>query len=264
MERLVFGTGPIARAESRLTTARTFQELLGAQIGAEVVVIVASSYTELSGLVTRGEADVAWLPPAVYVRASEVADVRLLLGSARTGGQQFSGVLFVKSDAPWSDPRDLGGTRVAWVDHDSCAGYLFPRLALADCGLDPDELFASQFILGSHHAVARAVEVGKADVGATFVQGVNVASQAGWSLEVDPNDMRAILYSAPIPADVICASGTLDPSLRDRVVDALAHMHETPGGTEALQGLFDVDRFVPAREEDYEMVRRAMSSVNGR
>jgi len=269
MKRLVFGTGPIARNSTRAQPRRAFADQLARRIGVEVVVVVASSYAELSGLVCRGEAQVAWLPPAVYVRCQEQTDVTLMLGAARLGGVQFAGALFVKADAPWANLEDVekAKLRVAWVDHDSCAGYLFPRLALEDRGLDPDLVFDRQYVLGSHNAVARAVEVGRADVGATFIHGAAgdamMDGQVGWSLEVDRDLMRPILLSAPIPADVICGAPTLDPDLRRRVTEALMDMHQTPDGREVLQGLFDVDRFVPARDEDYELVRRAMSVVDG-
>jgi phosphonate transport system substrate-binding protein len=268
MKRLVFGTGPIARNSLRAQPRRAFAERLAERIGVEVVVVVASSYAELSGLVCRGEAQVAWLPPAVYVRCQEQADVTLMLGAARAGGVQFAGALFVKADAPWTTLAELEKEKlsVAWVDHDSCAGYLFPRLALEDRGMSPDRIFQRQFVLGSHNAVARAVEVGRADVGATFIHGAAgdalMDGNVGWSLEVDRDLMRPILLSAPIPADVICGAPTLDPDLREQVTEALIVMHETPDGRDVLQGLFDVDRFVSAQDEDYELVRRAMAAVH--
>lgn len=268
MDRLVFGMGPIALAEARQRHRRAFAAKLSEALDAEVVVVVASTYDELSGLVERGETHLAWLPPAVFIRSFDRGDVRLMVSAVRAHGSRFRGALFVRSEMPWNDLSDLRGLRIAWVDRGSCAGYLFPRLALIDARIDPDTYFDKQFLLGSHNAVARAVEVGKADVGATFIDQTPAArgrperlERPGWALEVEPDAMRAVLVSEPIPSDTIGVAPELDPEVRDRLVDSLTTMHEDPDGAGILGGLFGAARFQVAGPADYEPVRRAIETV---
>jgi phosphonate transport system substrate-binding protein len=262
MKRLVFATGPIARAPTRRQPRRAFAMRLSKALDTEVVVIVASTYNELAGLVERGEAQVAWLPPAVYVQASERSGVELLLRAVRRHGAEFRGALFVRSDAPWREVEDLAGRTVGWVDRESCAGYLYPRLALVDRGLDPDKVFGREVVLGSHEAVVRAVEAGMIDVGATFIDeepsNDGPLSMPGWSSEVPPEGMRPILVSPPIPADTICAVAGLDPELRDAVKNALLSFHETPEGADIILGLFGADRFERTEHGPYADIVRAM------
>lgn len=261
----MFGMGPIAMAQTRERHRRAFAAQLSEAVDAEVVVVVASTYEELSGLAARAETHVAWLPPAVFVASFDRGEAQLLVRAVRAHGSRFRGALFVRSEMPWQSASDLRGLRVAWVDRGSCAGYLFPRLALADARIDPDSHFDQQFLLGSHNAVARAVEVGKADVGATFIDhtphgnGKSQIQRPGWALEVDPEDMRAVLVSEPIPADTISATPALAPEDAARLSEVLTVMHETPEGAAALKGLFGVDRFEPGELERYEPVRRALS-----
>jgi len=262
MERLVFATGPIARAESRKRPRLAFRRTLSSELDLEVVVVVASTYAELSGLIARGHAHVAWLPPAVCVRTCTEHPVEILLRSVRPAGDCFRGALFVKTDSPWQRLEDLRGSRVAWVDYDSCSGYLFPRLTLLDRGIEPESWFAGQYVLGSHDAVIRAVAVDRADVGATFVdgagQGNGEARYPGWSLSVDASDMRIIAVSDPIPSDTICVLESLPSDLKVRLTEALTTMHTEEAGADVLRGLFGADRFELAEEADYEAVRRAV------
>lgn len=265
MDRLVFGSGPIALAETRRKHRRAFARLLTDLLGVEVVLVVASTYEELSSLVGRGEAQLVWLPPALFVRALDGGLVTLLLNGVRAQGSRFRGALYVRADATWRDEVELQGATVAWVDRDSCSGYLFPRLALSDRGIDPDMHFGPQLVLGSHDAVARAVAAGRADVGATFVDCfASGVERPGWSFEVEEDVMRTVLSSDPIPADTICAAPSMPPPLRARLDAALRCMHETPEGAAVLAGLFSVDRFDTADPADYAPVRRALSSVRPR
>ncbi len=63
-----------------------------------------------------------------------------------------------------TDLDALAGKRVAWVDRDSCAGYLFPKLELLERGRPPDSLFVGQCFLESHIRVVRAVRDGEAEL----------------------------------------------------------------------------------------------------
>jgi phosphonate transport system substrate-binding protein len=167
----------------------------------------------------------------------------------RASEKTYRAVLFVRADSPRRVPADLAGARAAWVDPDSCSGYLFPRIALSeDHGLDPATLFSEEKMLGSHAAVIAAVTKRQADCGATFASGV-------------PDDMRWIVTSAPIPSDAVCASPSMDRARRDALGSALADLHRSADGAITLRDLFDVARLEPALPRHYDLVRRAMAGT---
>ena len=226
------------------------------------MLVASSSYAELLERLVADEVDMAWLPPALCVRGIE-RGATLLVGAVRAphSAKLYHGALFVPASSSRAQPADLRGARVAWVDHESCSGYLFPRIALSeDHGLDPATLFAKERVLGGHDAVVRAVARGEADCGATFVDTMpDGSARAGWMRELAPDAMRVVVLSAPIPSDAICASNAMDRERRDRSCAALVDLHRSPEGAALLHELFDVARLEPALPRHYDIVRRALA-----
>lgn len=265
-ERIVFGAGPVVLSPARVPFRTRLARLLADRIGVPVEIVSVRTYDELLELVAQQRADILWLPPAVYVRAAVRYGVEVLLAGVRARVPRFRGALFTANHRTTvNTPDDLHGMRVAWVDGNSCAGFLFPMLALRERGLAPDALFVAQTMMLDHRNVARAVTFGEADVGATFVATdpkTDRVIQAGWTLEVDFDVMKPVLVTAPIPADAVCAGLHVDPVLRDRAAQALASLHIDPEGAETLLGLFGVDKFSSTTADAYAVVQRALDAAD--
>lgn len=245
---LRFGVGPIAAGEDRAKIRAHAETALARAAGSHALLVVTQSYKELEEKLARGDVDLAWMPPALCVRAIE-RGATLLLGCVRASEKTYRAALFVRADSPRRTPADLAGARAAWVDPDSCSGYLFPRIALTEeHGLDPTTLFAEEKMLGSHAKVIAAVVKRQADCGATFAAGV-------------PDEMRWIVTSAPIPSDAVCASASMERARRDALGAALAELHRFTDGALMLRDLFDVARLEPALPRHYDLVRRAMAGA---
>lgn len=256
---LTFLTGPVGavRTEARLRFARHLADVLEEP----VEVFPTPTYGELSTALTRDAGDFAWLPPAVYARAED--HVELLLGGVRASRAHFRGALFVRDDTRFESLHDLQGTRVGWVDRNSCAGYLFPRLGLLENGVDPEALFREERFLGDHLSVVRAVEDGDVDVGATFIHLAGDGADApvagtGWELEMPRDRMRMLGVSDPIPSDTLVAFPSTDPARRAQFTEALQSMHDAREGRRILGALFGVERFEPVLPAHYDTVRRAL------
>lgn len=258
-DTLTFATGPVQLDEEGEDLRRRFAIRLTQAIHRPVRAIAAESYAAVSAMMAEGEAQLAWLPPAIFVRLEQKTRVHLLTGVERAQGSGYRGILFVRADSEIREPKQLEGKRVAWVDPDSCAGHLFPRLALRAASLDPDALFAEQRFLGSHGSVVNAVSRGEVDAGATYGQtdGAKLVI-AGWYPYVGASGMRAVQITDPIPSDVVCASTQLGPDSLDAIREALLELHEPDGG-ELLDELFGGRRFVGARSPDYDAVRAAIA-----
>lgn len=284
---LTFATGPVQLDEDGAHLRRELGRALSDALGVEVEIIADRSYGALASRVSRGDAALAWLPPATFVRASEGGMIERVYSSERAFGARYQAALFVRADGPIEDVEGLAGKRVSWVDRESCAGYLFPKLELTERGRAPEALFADQQFAESHMRVVRAVRDGEADAGATFVQlrAVDVRASrppslddsevgkaakedlaqslalVGWAPFVPPAAMRPILVSRAIPADALCITRAMPTALRDAVKDVLFHVNEKPKLSRLFRGLMNADRFASSDAAAYEPVRRAMQDV---
>jgi len=259
---LTLATGPVHLDEDGEALRRRLALRLVDVLRRPVAVVATRSYAEVSDRLARGAAQLAWMPPAVFVRAEASVRLQLLAAIDRAHGAGYRGVLFVPSDSAAQAPGELRRQRVAWVDPDSCAGHLFVRLALLERGLSPRALFREERFAGSHGSVVRAVMRGDADAGATHAQldGDGAILLAGWQAYAGRDGMRALLVTDPIPSDVICASQALGPDALDDVREALLHLHED-SGAELLEEFFGGPRLVPASTVDYDPVRSALSGL---
>jgi len=265
MARLVLGLGPAAGGPEGGRLRARFASLVSRALGTDVAIEWTESYRELIRLALEGRLHIAWLPPALYVRVTELLPhARLLVACVRATPGRYHGALFVRARSPHRSIADLDDGMVAWVDPASCSGYLFPRFALLAMGIQPKSFFAAEEVLGSHQAVVQAVAYGTADVGATYVnlegQGPEIdrpITSAGWS--GTRLEMRPLLVSRPIPADVLCATRRMPVAVEERVVAALTEVHERRGAEAVLGSLLQVKRFEPADPRDYEVVRAALN-----
>ena len=262
-ERLSFGVGPAALRvgadDMRKDLARFFRDTLQMSVR----LVATRSYAQLYDQVATGELHVAWMPPAVFVRAHDADDARLLLSTVHARASRYYGVMFVRDDSDVRAIEDMRGRSVAWVDASSCAGYLFPRLAMAERGIEPKGFFGEEMGGGSHERVVEAVAGGIADAGAGYTHELHLDSGEGPSSAWDHVDlgieMRPILRSRPIPNPVLCATRGLPLELEDRIVERLLRAHETDEGARVLAGLLHVRRFERASMKDYDVVRAALN-----
>lgn len=262
MEKLIFGTGPVRLGADGVKTRSGLGAYLTKVLGLPVRVIAAASYADLLGQLSRGEVHLAWMSPALALNACDDLEATPLVSAVRAPGAQFYGTLYVRADSNMRVAEDLRGKRIAWVDTDSCSGYLFPRIALAAEGIEVPTFFGEEKLLGSHDAVGRAVAQGLADVGATYMNVdddafTGSAVLAGWcDVTVDP--MRTILRTDPIPSDMVIASRDLDATWRAKAMRVLTSLHEDAEVARLVKHLFGATRFEPAELSRYEIVRRAM------
>jgi phosphonate transport system substrate-binding protein len=263
----VFATGPVHLDEDGEDLRRDVGRALSDALGEAISVEAAPSYAHLRELVVAKKVAIAWMPPALFVRAHAAGAIGDVLRAERFGGGTYQGAIFVRDGSPFWKIEDLRGARMAWVDRDSCAGYLFPRLALREKGIDPDAYFASSALLESHSRVVRAVAQGTADAGATYVELADASDPdkgltiAGWSAFAERKAMRPVLVSRSIPSDAICIGASVDAPRRAAWREKLAAFHLRPGGARLLRALLGSDRLAAGDPADYAPVRAALEDA---
>ena len=171
----------------------------------------------------------------------------MLARVVRGGALQTRGVLLTRAEGP-TQLAELPGTRVAWVDKASLAGYLLPVAALRARGVSPERTFFQQTFCGSFRAALDALLAGEVDVAALVAPATGEDVLAGVE-EVAPGtrrDVRALLVTGRGPLDAVAAAPTLAPVDAVRLQRGLLALERLPEGPTLLRDVFRADRFTAA------------------
>lgn len=222
-----------------------------------VSALVLPSYPALKQEVEAGRAQVIWAPPRMAIDLEDAGLVTIDLCCTRGGRAAFHAALFTQHASKIASLADLKGTHAAWVDANSSAGYLLPRMRLVAEGLDPDKLFGRQTFHGTHARVAAAVLGGEADVGATYLALDPTTGQpvsAGWlDAGAGINGAFILATAGPIPSDAIVFSSGLPAALKAALVEQVTALPAAM--PEAVEKLLGADGFVPPPASHFEALR---------
>lgn len=224
----------------------------------------APSPAALASAFSASRVHLAWASPALAVTEPAFASAVPLVRSVREGVSRYHGVLFSRADGSVRSLADLSGATAAWVARTSAGGYLLPRLALEREGIAAERLFGRELWLHSHGAVAEAVRVGRADVGATFAVFEHGDSgrplvRAGFAPDGGGLDTMHVLAISPsIPSDVVLASTILLDTLSVDAVDALEALGHHESAAAAMRQVLGADGFVRCTRAELDELREQL------
>jgi phosphonate transport system substrate-binding protein len=225
-------------------------EFLSAETGLRFEPAPLANYPALYEALRSGWCAVGWLPPLVGHDLSVCRIATPLVAASRDiGSAYFSAFVASMRSGIWHLGQ-LAGKRVGWVSKLSAAGYVVPRLHLAAVGIEPNGLFASEKIYGSHDAVRRALEL-DCDVIATYLETGYEGSALGMSITT-PH--RIVATSGPIPSDVVSARVGLPTELCDRISRALLAFEPEHGSS--LKRTKRLLRFAPMSPSHWSSLER--------
>lgn len=254
------GFNPTQNSDQLSAAANAIASYLEKQFGGavEVKVYMPTDYRGLIEAMGSGNLDFAFFPPDGFVIANQEIGAQVLLKSVRFGNPYYWSAIVVRKDSGITKLADLEGKSIAWVDPNSAAGYTFPRAALIQAGINPDDFFSKQTFAGGHDAAVLAVYNGTVDSAAVFANDDQNKSGA-WTQFLDANqakDLTAIFYTRPIPGDTFSVSKTFasaHPALTYQIAAALAAI-KAPDN-KLLYNLYQIDYMIPADSADYAVVR---------
>ena len=264
----VWGFG-IVRANDWSSGTTPFEELCtlaSAAAGVRFEPVVTSSYAELTTAIRDGEVGLAWLPPVPTIELESRNVASVLAIPARRGASTYHAAFIVRRGGP-KTLADLRGRRAAWVQRDSAAGYLVPRMHLAAQGFDVLRFFSRELFVHSHGGVIDAILNGDADVGATFCN-VDVPSgsviRSAWQDE-QGNSIRPIEVIAtmgPIPNDALVAASEMPAGARSSLTRWLLALDGRP--KEIFERLMGSGDFRIPAANHFEMLRHALRAAHAR
>jgi phosphonate transport system substrate-binding protein len=265
----------VGAAHSRL---KELCAIVSAATGVPFVPHHAPSYRALAEGIRHGGVGVAWMPPIPAIELEEDgAATPLALPWRHESTSYYSAIVTRETRDPRDarEPRDgrersvaeLQGMRVAWVDKESAAGYLVPRMHLASLGLDARTFFAQETFTGSHLGVVDAVVARTSDVGATFctLDPVTKRIRTAGFTAADGTKIREVEVIAtlgPIPNDAIVASSRVPAAVRSSLARWLMAPDER--SQELLAELFQVRSFRVASSAHFDELRHMLRAARAR
>ena len=262
----------IGAAQSRL---RELCVIASEATGVTFAPLHAPSYRELAELIRHGDGGIAWMPPIPAIDLEEDGAATPLALPWRHESASYYSALVTREGRGDRGERgerakgvpELQGLRVAWVDKESAAGYLVPRMHLASLGLDARTFFAQETFAHSHLGVIDAVVSGAADVGATFCTlepGTKRVMTAGWTAADGSKirDVDLVATLGPIPNDAIVASTRVPAAVRSGLTRWLLAPDER--SQDLLAELFQVRSFRVASSAHFDPLRHMMRAARAR
>ena len=236
-------------------------------VGASFIPYVAPSYRELRAAVAAGRVAFGWMPPMLIL---ELEDQRLASPIAlpiRFGSTASFYAALITPRGGAKTLAELKGARAAWVEPESVAGYVMPRLHLALSGFDLKS-FARESFERSHDGVVQAVTSGRADVGATFCTidpRTNHVVHGGWT---SPDGSAArpveILATAgPLANDAIGVAATVPADVREKMLAWLLHL-DSQAAIDVFAKIMRAESFVRATPAHYAPLRLRIAQARSR
>jgi ABC-type phosphate/phosphonate transport system substrate-binding protein len=248
-----------------LSTLRKLCEAAGSALGMPVEATLVPDHRSLAEDLAGGHVAFGWLSPLFALTLLDRELANPLAIPVRKGQIAYHSALITKKGGP-KTLAELGGTRAAWVDQDSVAGYVVPRTHLAAAGHDVRRFFGRETFHHGHRAVVDAVARGEADVGATYCQ-LGDDGQVVGGAWYDANGERTrpikvLTTMGPIPNDALLAAVKVPASVR---VTLTRFLLTPPKEVQTLlEGVFDSSQFRVADATHYEPLGHILRTARAR
>lgn len=240
-----------------IASGEKLAELLKKYTGLTFEVTVPTSYAAVVSAMGAGKVDVGWLSPLPYVIAHDQYGVQVVLRTIRDNSDKYWSFIIARTDTGINKLEDLKGKRFAYGDPVSTSGCLYARELIRSKGYDPDKFFSQVIYAGAHDKVVMAVYNKQVDGGAIYGGVVSDAREkVADTIKDVMQKTKVIAKSAPIPNDTVSVRKGFPQKLTKKLVEGLMKVAKSDEGRVAIMTLYGIDGFVPAKDSDYDTVRK--------
>lgn len=243
---------PDENAATLIQNAQPLKAYLERTLNKKIEIIVTTDYSSMIEAMRFGRIEVAYFGPFSYVLAkSRAPAIEPFAVGVERGAPTYNSVLIANAAGDVKALADIKGKPFAFGDQASTSSHLAPRAYLLKTAqLDGEKDYKPVF-LGTHDAVARAVQAGQVPAGALSKPILDslIAKKI-----IDPSKIVQIGLSDPIPNYPIVMQGNLTPVLKESVRGAFLNMKDK----EVLKS-FRVEGFVATDDQAYDVLRDTAS-----
>ncbi len=244
-------------------TRQGFQSVcdsLGFILGTRVIGHRFRAQAELVNALQMAKLDLAWLSPAVALKAQIAKLCEPVISLVRCKATDYSSVLFTQPSSRIRTISDLRDVKASWVSRESASGYLVPVAAIRSTGTALNRAFAVQTFEGTHNQVIDRVLDGSSDVGATWAHTDPLDSHrivsSSWTECGHPAEglLQTISVSGPIPTDVLSVHRTMSPDHISELQYAFTQLAIASAFADAVR-VFGCESFAPCSPSHFGTLR---------
>lgn len=219
-DELVFAAVPSENSTSLQQDYQGVINLLQKETGKTIKFQAATDYAAVIEAQRSGKVDIAQYGPLSYLVAKNTGvKTTAIAAQIQNKGEQpgYRSYAIVPKGSPITDISQFKGKKICLVDPNSTSGYLYPRAAMTDAGVNPDTDI-TPVITGGHDASVLGVASGQCDAG--FAEDVMVDTLLIQRGQLHPGDVNTIWKSDIIPGSPVAISDDLDPALKAKITQA--------------------------------------------
>lgn len=245
---------PDENAATIIQNAQPLKTYLSDKLGKKVEIVVTTDYSSMIEAMRFGRIEIGYFGPFSYVLAkSKAPEIEAFAVGVEKGKPTYNSVLIATREGPVKTIADIKGKSFGFGDQASTSSHLAPRAYLVKQGLVGGTDY-EPIHLGTHDAVARAVQAGQIPAGALSEPILRSLIERG---TIDPAKITELGLSAPIPNYPIAMQGYLAPELKEKIRDAFLSIKD-----EEILSAFRVQGFEPADDSSYDVLRETAQLLN--
>jgi phosphonate transport system substrate-binding protein len=238
---------PDENAATLIQNAQPLKAYLEATLKKEIELIVTTDYSSMLEAMRCGRIEVAYFGPFSYVLAkSRAPEIEPFAVGVERGSPTYNSILIATVGGPVKTIADIRGKPFGFGDQASTSSHLAPRAHLQKKGLEGDTDYKPVH-LGTHDAVARAVQAGQVPAGALSEP---IFRSLVERKIIDASRVVQIDLTAPIPNYPITMQGNLAPHLKQAIRSAFLNVKDK----EVLKS-FRVEAFAATDDKAYDVLR---------
>ena len=237
---------PDENAGTVIKNNQPLKEYLETTLGKKVELIVTTDYSSMIEAMRHGRLDLAYFGPLSYVLARQKSEIEPFAALKSKGSTTYQSVVIANVASGVKSIADVKGRNVAFGDKASTSSHLIPKSVLAEKGFDAGRDYNEHFV-GSHDAVAMAVQNGHAQLGGLSRP---IFESLVERRVVDPAKVAVLEYSKPVPQYPWTLRSNLKPELKEKIRGAFLAIKDP-----AILKPFKAEGFDIITDKHYDVIR---------
>jgi phosphonate transport system substrate-binding protein len=247
-QRLRVALLPDENASTVIQNAQPLRSHLERALSRQIEIVVTTDYSSMIEAMRFGRIEIAYFGPFSYVLAkSRAPGIEPFAVGVERGSPTYQSVMIAQAGGPVRELADIRGRPFGFGDQASTSSHLVPRATILQRASLVGGRDYRVVHLGTHDAVARAVQGGQVAAGALSKPILDTLVRRG---TIDGARITEIALSEPIPNYPMVLQGNLTDALKAAIRAAFLDLRDA----EVLRS-FRVEGFAPTSDEAYNVLR---------